>query len=43
MGLLQLEKGSKVITLKEILTLNESVFLKFEEFRNYLFIKNKKF
>lgn len=41
-GLVHLEKGSKLISLKEILALNQTVFLKFEEFRNYLLIKNKK-
>jgi hypothetical protein len=42
-GLIHLEKGSKVITLEEVLTLNHTVFERFPEFRDYLFIKNKKY
>jgi hypothetical protein len=32
-----------VVTLAQILALNELVFSKFEEFRNYLYIKNQKY
>jgi hypothetical protein len=42
LGLLQLEKGKNVVKLDEILALNEAVFERFEEFRNYLFLKNHK-
>lgn len=43
MGMLQLEKGNNVVTLTEILQLNEMVFGKFEEFRNFIYIKNMKY
>lgn len=43
MGLLQLEKGQNILSVKNMLELNQSVFTRFEEFRNYLFIKNHKY
>lgn len=42
LGLLQLERGHNVVTVREILGLNTSTFHHFEEFRNYLFVKNQK-
>ena len=43
MGLLLLEKGKNVVILEEVLYLNEMVFNKFEEFRNYIYLKNLKY
>jgi hypothetical protein len=43
MGLVLLGKGENIVTLEQILALNEMVFCTFEEFRNYLYIKSLKY
>jgi hypothetical protein len=42
-GIVQLSKGENIVTLEQILALNEFVFAKFEEFRNYLYIVNQQY
>jgi hypothetical protein len=39
-GVWQLGSGKNIVTLEQVLGLNELVFSKFEEYRNYLCLKN---
>ena len=43
LGMITLSKGHSIVTLNDTLTLNKAVLDKFEEFRNYLFLKNCKY
>jgi hypothetical protein len=43
MGVLYLAKGQNFVTLEQILALNELVYNRLEQFRNYLYIKNQKY
>ncbi len=42
-AIVKLAQSENIVTLREVLSLNELVFNKFEQFRNYLYIKNQKY
>lgn len=40
MGLTQLGRGDNVITIEQVIALNEKTFAFFEEFRSYVYLVN---
>lgn len=40
MGLIQLGCGDNVVTIEQVIALNEKIFVFFEEFRSYIYLVN---